>query len=547
LTGTASININGTVGATTANTGAFTTLTTTGTINLITVGRGAGAVATNTAVGASALAANTSGLNSVAVGTQALFTNQTGQDNAAVGYFALYLNLSGTGNSAFGRSALQSNNSGGSNTAVGYQALVLNTTASNNTAVGFQAGYTQTTAAGNAFYGCQSGYGVTTGSKNVIIGSYQGSAAPISATGSNYIVLSDGDGNVRGTFDGSGNLGIGTTSPTSKLTVAALRTTSSGEFLGGINALDTTTGGAAGVGGVITLSGDTQGAGYKQFAAILGGKENSTVTDLAGFAAFYTRPGGGNLTERMRLDSSGNLGLGTVTPAYKLEVIGSARISSKLLLDTGTAALPSLTFTGWTNTGIYNPVGNSIGFSVNGSERARIDSSGNLLVGATATAYGERLNIVAAGAAASGGYFLFNSTDDRKVLILQHVRATGATSATMMAFLNASSAVVGSITADGTATLYNTTSDQRLKTNIVDAAPASALIDAIQVRQYDWKADGSHQRYGFVAQELVTVAPEAVHQPADPEAMMAVDYSKLVPMLVKEIQDLRKRLAAAGI
>ena len=70
------------------------------------------------------------------------------------------------------------------------------------------------------------------------------------------------------------------------------------------------------------------------------------------------------------------------------------------------------------------------------------------------------------------------------------------------------------------------------------------MIDAIQVRQYDWKSDGSHQRYGFIAQELVTVAPEAVHQPADPEEMMAVDYSKLVPMLVKEIQDLRKRLAA---
>jgi hypothetical protein len=62
--------------------------------------------------------------------------------------------------------------------------------------VGYQAGYSGTTAAGNAFYGYQSGYGVTTGSKNVIIGSYTGSAAPISATGNNYIVLSDGDGNI---------------------------------------------------------------------------------------------------------------------------------------------------------------------------------------------------------------------------------------------------------------------------------------------------------------------------------------------------------------
>jgi hypothetical protein len=73
------------------------------------------------------------------------------------------------------------------------------------------------------------------------------------------------------------------------------------------------------------------------------------------------------------------------------------------------------------------------------------------------------------------------------------------------------------------------------------------LIDSLQVRQFDWKKDQTHQRYGFIAQELVTVAPEAVHQPADTEQMMAVDYSKLVPMLVKEIQSLRQRLSAANL
>jgi hypothetical protein len=104
---------------------------------------------------------------------------------------------------------------------------------------------------------------------------------------------------------------------------------------------------------------------------------------------------------------------------------------------------------------------------------------------------------------------------------------------------------IGSITQSGTtAVLYNTTSDQRLKENIVDAPEFGSVIDAIQVRSYDWKTDNTHQRAGFIAQELVTVAPEAVHQPINEEEMMAVDYSKLVPMLVKEIQDLRKRLAA---
>jgi hypothetical protein len=109
-------------------------------------------------------------------------------------------------------------------------------------------------------------------------------------------------------------------------------------------------------------------------------------------------------------------------------------------------------------------------------------------------------------------------------------------------FYNGAS-IVGSITGTTSATAYNTSSDQRLKENIADANDAGSKVDAIQVRQFDWKADGSHQDYGMVAQELMTVAPEAVHQPEDPEEMMGVDYSKLVPMLIKEIQSLRNRVA----
>jgi hypothetical protein len=189
ITGT----FNGTVGATTPSTGAFTTLTTTGTINLLTVGRGAGAVATNTAVGASALAANTSGVEITAIGFNALTLN-TGSYNTAFGAYNLNSNTTGTNNSAFGDGPLGYNISGSNNTALGMEALKFNTTASNNTAVGYQAGYLST-GAGNQFFGYSSGSAVTSGAKNVILGSYTGSAAPISATGSNYIVLSDGDGN----------------------------------------------------------------------------------------------------------------------------------------------------------------------------------------------------------------------------------------------------------------------------------------------------------------------------------------------------------------
>jgi hypothetical protein len=120
----------------------------------------------------------------------------------------------------------------------------------------------------------------------------------------------------------------------------------------------------------------------------------------------------------------------------------------------------------------------------------------------------------------------------------------GATTSSLEYFyFRNSNGIVGSIASSGSVTSYNVTSDQRLKENILDADSASSLIDSLKVRKFDWKTDNSHQRYGFIAQELVTVAPEAVHQPTDTEQMMAVDYSKLVPMLVKEVQSLRARVA----
>jgi hypothetical protein len=102
---------------------------------------------------------------------------------------------------------------------------------------------------------------------------------------------------------------------------------------------------------------------------------------------------------------------------------------------------------------------------------------------------------------------------------------------------------VGYIGTSGSSTSYNTSSDQRLKKNIADATDAGAVIDAIQVRQFDWKINDEHQRYGMIAQELDEVFPEAVaHGPTETD-MLAVDYSKLVPMIVKELQSLRARVA----
>ena len=229
------------------------TLTTTGTINLLTVGRGGGAVSTNTAVGTSALAANTTGDTSVACGYQALITNTSGYQNTATGYRALRLNLSGINNSSFGFGALQTNSTSNANSAFGasclsantaasnsgfgsvclttnitganncgfgFSALNLNSSGSNNVAVGVSA-LEANTASNNTGIGYSSGSAITSGAKNVILGSYTGSAAPISATGSNYVVLSDGDGNVRQYFNGSIAIFNGTISPVQATTAGA--------------------------------------------------------------------------------------------------------------------------------------------------------------------------------------------------------------------------------------------------------------------------------------------------------------------------------------
>jgi len=174
-------------------------------VNGVRVGRGAGAVASNTAVGASALNtsntgpkttaigyqalysyngsvgyntavgteslyANTSGYDNVAMGVRALWSNTTGIGNTASGNAALYLNTTGTQNSAFGYNALNTNSTGSYNTAVGKDALVFNTTASNNTAVGYQAGYSNTTGDRNTYIGRLAGYTTTTSGLNTAVG-----------------------------------------------------------------------------------------------------------------------------------------------------------------------------------------------------------------------------------------------------------------------------------------------------------------------------------------------------------------------------------------
>jgi hypothetical protein len=217
--------------------GTALTLANDASISGLTVGKGGGAVNGNTAVGASALAANTSATETTAFGSEALKVNTTGSSNTALGERTLKANTTGGSNTAVGSASLISNTTGvenvsvgrlsmilnttgNYNTAVGKDSLYSNTTASYNTAVGYQSGYSSTTAdyntfigyyAGrsttgdqNTFIGKFAGNAVTTGTLNAIIGAYNGNQGGLDIrTASNWIVLSDGGGTPRFSINGS--------------------------------------------------------------------------------------------------------------------------------------------------------------------------------------------------------------------------------------------------------------------------------------------------------------------------------------------------------
>jgi hypothetical protein len=192
------IDANGLVGIGLTPSGATVKLqvSTDALISGLTVGKGLGSVATNTVVGASALATNTSGNQNSAFGSAAMNLNTTGSSNVALGQQAMYYNTTGS-----------------SNVAIGQNALVFNTTASNNTAVGYQAGYSNVTGANNFFGGYQAGYS-NTSDWNTAIGhtaGYSNTTGKITAVGSTVLQANTtGTSNVGvGGYDGSGGGGLG--------------------------------------------------------------------------------------------------------------------------------------------------------------------------------------------------------------------------------------------------------------------------------------------------------------------------------------------------
>jgi hypothetical protein len=304
-------------------------------------------------------------------------------------------------------------------------------------------------------------------------------------------------------------------------------------------------------------------AGVLQYGSNVTTIRSYGATSGSGIIAFNTGGGGAADTERMRIDASGNLGINNSNPSAfdslggKHLVVGNGVNTSNLtLFSDDTAGANAYGHVAFADSAVSSSTAqyagliqyyhgeDSMRFYTNATEKMRIDTSGNLLVGTTSQGYGLfSSSRVTLGDADSGDGFCVGGLNQN--FSAYTVEANDDTGTRYFAYIaNGSSAAVGTISFTSTATSYNTSSDQRLKENIEDADDAGSKIDAIQVRKFDWKVDGSHQDYGMVAQELQVVAPEAVSAPEDPEEMMGVDYSKLVPMMLKEIQSLRARIAA---
>jgi hypothetical protein len=295
----------------------------------------------------------------------------------------------------------------------------------------------------------------------------------------------------------------------------------------------------------VTINGTTGVAGVDGTASTPAIQGNDTNTGIF-FPSADTIAFAEGGAEVARFDSSGNLGIGTSSPTTRLNVqipsvsSNNAEIMRltdavlcdfKILLDRSTTLGSSIAK--------VNTASGNMAFETSNSERMRIDSSGNVYMGATSTSASARINVVAGGQTCS--YFSNTNTSD-----LFEVRGNnGGSSGSAMYVMPmrfGDSTLRGSIYWTGSAVQYNTSSDYRLKENIAPMTGALAKVALLKPCTYTWKESGIESQ-GFIAHELQEVVPECVTGEKDAVEedgsikAQGIDTSFLVATLTAAIQE----------
>lgn len=291
----------------------------------------------------------------------------------------------------------------------------------------------------------------------------------------------------------------------------------------------------------ITINGTTGIAGVDGSAstpAVQGADTNTGVFYPAADTVGVSTGG----SERVRVDSSGNVGIGTSSPSYKLDVRstfavldGSSNIGFYANGTTYTQVWQTLQSTN--DFLLKTTAAKYIAFLPNNSEAMRIGSDGAVFMNTTSNWSGNAiLNVVGANWVVSG-YSTGTATNTGAFL-----SRVDNTNCRLMMFYYGATTNVGYITTNGTTTSYGSASDYRLKENIAPMTGALAKVALLKPVTYTWKSDGSDGQ-GFIAHELQEVVPncvagekDAVDSDGKPQ-YQAVDTSFLVATLTAAIQE----------
>lgn len=248
-------------------------------------------------------------------------------------------------------------------------------------------------------------------------------------------------------------------------------------------------------------------------------------------------------SERMRITSGGQVQIGSIanSAGYGLEVYGSNQRIVCQDNANGTAGVYFRVLNGGTMVGnVTLRTDNAGNFSVftgtsSEGERMRITSGGNVLVGTTT---GTLIASTLFQVGASGGGGQINISGGYTPDAALNVRDVGNN---LISFFYGGTKV-GSVTTNGSTTSYNITSDYRLKEDFKEIKGLDKVL-SIKVYDFKWK-DNDARMYGAIAHELQEVIPYAVTGEKDGEILQQVDYSKIVPVNTKAIQELYQLVLA---